>query len=94
MHLWLLLEYYPKELTPTQYILNQLNESNIEMTEFCIEINSFVNKNHLSNDDLRDHCFMLMDEIINKTRTRIGFALDEASEAEKSTKDLYYSWRG
>jgi hypothetical protein len=94
MHLWLLLEYYPKELTPKQYILNQLNESNIEMTEFCIEINSFVNKNHLSNDDLHDHCFMLMNEIINKTRTHIGFALDEASEAEKSTKDLYYSWKG
>jgi hypothetical protein len=28
MHLWLLLEYYPNELTPTQFILNQLNGSN------------------------------------------------------------------
>jgi hypothetical protein len=94
MHLWLLLEQYPNELTPTQYILNQLNGSNLEMNELCKDIDSYLNKNHLSKDVLYKYCYMLVKEIKNKTGIPIGFALDEASAAEKSTKDLFYSWRG
>jgi hypothetical protein len=48
MHLWLLLEYYPNELTLTQFILNQLNGSNTEMNELCNDICSYLDENHVS----------------------------------------------
>jgi hypothetical protein len=95
MHLWLLLEQYPNELTPTQFILNQLNGSNFEMSRLCKDIDSYLKKNQISKDILQEYCYMLVKEIKIKTfGIPIGFALDEASAAERGTKDLFYSWRG
>jgi hypothetical protein len=53
-----------------------------------------LDDNHLSKDILYEYCETLIEEIKIKTKNSIGFALDEASAAEKSTKDLFFSWRG
>jgi hypothetical protein len=39
-------------------------------------------------------CINLIREIKIKTKNSIGFALDEASAAEKITKYFFYSWIG
>jgi hypothetical protein len=92
MHLWLLLEYYPNELTPTQFILNQLNRSNTEMNELFNDLCSYLDKNHVSKNVIHQYCINLIREIKIKTKNSIGFALDEASAAEKITKNFFYSW--
>jgi hypothetical protein len=63
------------------------------MNRLCKDICFYLNKNRLSKNILYDYCETLIEEIKFKTKNSIRFALDEASAAEKSTKDLF-SWRG
>jgi hypothetical protein len=70
------------------------NGSNIELENFCFNIQKYSDDNLLSKENLLNHCASLLKEITEKTCLPIGFALDEASAAENDTNGMFYSWMG
>jgi hypothetical protein len=66
IHLWILLELYPEKMNPTQFALNQLNRSNIELENFCFNIQKYSDDNLLSKENLLNHCTSLLKEITEK----------------------------